>query len=141
MSTRSSCKVNIPVDGIVRGIEAEASRKALKVCHVFRNQVVKNLTGKRSGRKYRVPGTKREYTASAPGEYPAVMTGQLRASIKFLVQMAPGNVFAIVGSNVLHGIYLEGSQEAPGIRPWLWRSYLEVKEKIEAICREPWDIK
>lgn len=40
----------------------------------------KNLTlrGKRSGRKYLVPGTRRHYIASKAGEVPAVRTGQYR---------------------------------------------------------------
>lgn len=44
------------------------------------------LRGARSGEEYRVPDTKRTYTASAPGEPPAPRTGTLAASYTFQVQ-------------------------------------------------------
>lgn len=40
------------------------------------------LTGPRTGRWYRVPGTNRMYQASAPGEAPATRTGALRQSYR-----------------------------------------------------------
>lgn len=43
--------------------------------------IKRTLTGRRTGRRYRIPGTKVTYRASAPGEPPAVMRGWLRKSI------------------------------------------------------------
>jgi hypothetical protein len=39
------------------------------------------MTGPKSGRRYKMPGTKTTYQASAPGQAPAVATGNLRTSI------------------------------------------------------------
>ena len=39
------------------------------------------MTGPKSGRRYKMPGTKTTYQASAPGQAPAVRTGFLRTSI------------------------------------------------------------
>ncbi len=45
------------------------------------NQLTKNLMqGTRSGRTYRIPGTTITYTASKPGEFPALRTGALSRS-------------------------------------------------------------
>ena len=39
------------------------------------------MTGPKSGRRYKLPGTQTIYQASAPGQAPAVATGNLRTSI------------------------------------------------------------
>jgi len=39
------------------------------------------MTGAKSGRRYKLPGTQTTYQASAPGQAPAVATGNLRTSI------------------------------------------------------------
>ena len=39
------------------------------------------MTGPKSGRRYKLPGTQTIYQASAPGEAPAVRTTKLRTSI------------------------------------------------------------
>ena len=44
------------------------------------SKLKQNLAGSRSGVRYRVPGTNTFYTASKPGEMPAVRTGELRSS-------------------------------------------------------------
>lgn len=54
--------------------------RAYRVANELRNASQEVLRGQRSGRTYRVPGTRRRYTASAPGESPANRTGAFRAS-------------------------------------------------------------
>lgn len=64
------------IPAMIRGVE-EAEI-------LFVNQIKRELTGKRTGRTYRVPGTKRAvHVASAPGEAPAVLFGHLRNSIGY----------------------------------------------------------
>ena len=43
--------------------------------------MIGSMTGQKSGRVYKIPGTDRTYQASAPGQAPAVRTGFLRTSI------------------------------------------------------------
>lgn len=51
---------------------------------LFVNAIKRELTGARTGRTYRVPGTKTAvHVASAPGEPPAVLFGHLRNSIGY----------------------------------------------------------
>jgi hypothetical protein len=60
-------------------LEAEAAMKTALV--LFEGEVKKTLTGSRSGRTYKVSKTGRLHVASAPGEAPAVLMGNLRNSV------------------------------------------------------------
>jgi hypothetical protein len=64
-----------------------------------RGAVVEKLAGARTGRVYRVPGTRTAtYRASAPGEPPAVMLGNLRKNVNASKAVVDGNtVSAEVG--------------------------------------------
>ena len=64
----------------LKGIQKEVSQRAYRASNELRNAELYVLRGQRSGKKYRVPGTRRKYTASAPGESPAVRTGVFRLS-------------------------------------------------------------
>ena len=64
----------------LKGVQKEVSQRAYRASNELRNAELYVLRGQRSGKKYRVPGTRRKYTASAPGESPAVRTGVFRLS-------------------------------------------------------------
>ena len=64
----------------LKGEQKEVSQRAYRASNELRNAELYVLRGQRSGKKYRVPGTRRKYTASAPGESPAVLTGVFRLS-------------------------------------------------------------
>lgn len=63
-------------------VERQVISRATRASNVLRSQVKEVLRGQRSGKRYRVPGTSKFYTASAPGEPPASRTGNLRQSFK-----------------------------------------------------------
>lgn len=63
-------------------IRTQVESRGYRVSNEMRNAVMTTLRGQGSGRIYRVPGTKRYYQASAPGEVPAVRTGIYRMSWK-----------------------------------------------------------
>ena len=78
----------------LKNIELEVSARTYRASNLLRNASLIVLRGQRSGRRYKVPHTyKRQrdkasgkmrngvyYTASAPGEAPAVRTGAFRTS-------------------------------------------------------------
>lgn len=115
-------------------IEAGAVKAAWAAGDVLRNKVVENLSGSRTGARYRVPGTQTYYTASAPGEYPAVQTGELKETVK--VQLAKDGVQ--VGTATEHGLFLEKKPVSDGGRPWLHPSYKEAKGNMERKAAERW---
>lgn len=65
---------------ITEDIKHQMESRSYRAANELRNASQLVLRGQRSGRRYRVPGTNRYYTASAPGEPPAVRTGVFRMS-------------------------------------------------------------
>lgn len=95
----------------------------------------KNLTGSRTGRWYYKPGGGM-YRASAPGEYPARRTGNLRAGVGSLWD--PRNARVVIGTNVPYGVYLEKKPPSQGGRPWLKRAADESASRIRDVWKAPW---
>lgn len=72
--------LNDAVSGIVDQITKQAISRGTRAANELRNASLQVLRGQRSGRIYRRPHSTSTYTASAPGEPPAVRTGGLRMS-------------------------------------------------------------
>ena len=134
---------NMPA--VTIAINATSMKALIAAADVGRNQTVTNISGSRSGRTYRVPGTGVTYTASAPGEYPAVRLGDLKGGIQRKV--VGGEVR--VGTALKHGFFLEDPNDeiAAGAhfsgsrnpaRPWLKRSLDEAKPAMLAKLAERW---
>ena len=64
----------------VDSIRHQVESRSYKAANELRNSSLEILRGQRHGRRYRVPGKKTHYTASAPGEPPAARTGLFRIS-------------------------------------------------------------
>lgn len=81
------------IEQIARSISMQVRQRGEVVSNELTNVSAIVLSGTRSGRSYKIPGTGRYYTASAPGEPPAVRTGAYRASFhpKTSVEGGPGN--------------------------------------------------
>lgn len=74
----ASALIVIKVDKYVSDITDQMRSRGVRAANELTSAKNLVLRGKRSGRRYRVPNTRRHYTASAPGEVPAVRTGQYR---------------------------------------------------------------
>lgn len=68
------------VDKAVEKVTYEAKSRAFRAANALRNAALDVLRGQRSGRVYKRPFSSSKYTASAPGEPPAVRSGALRES-------------------------------------------------------------
>lgn len=91
--------------------------------------------GGRSGETYRVqPGSSRTYTASAPGEPPAVRTGRLASSIT----LTPNGLRRIlVGSPLVYARHLEFGTKHMRPRPWFRKTAREQRQAIKRILNSP----
>lgn len=96
------------IQSIFKEIDEEVELRSWLVSLELRNAAMYVLRGQRHGRKYRVPGTKRTYTASRAGEPPANRTGVFRASW----QMS-GSTEKTVGSKILRA-GIESRYKVPG---------------------------
>jgi hypothetical protein len=119
----------------VIGAISEGALKALRAAaDIGRNATLVNLSGTRTGIVYFVPGTQVQYTASAPGEYPAVATGNLKQSVKIIQE---GDGF-LVGTDVEYGLDLEKRDPLHGGREWLRPSLEGVRKEMEAAVGTRW---
>ena len=74
----ASARIVIKVDKVVSEITDQMRSRGVRAANELTTAKNHVLRGQRSGRRYRVPNTRRYYTASAPGEVPAQRTGQYR---------------------------------------------------------------
>jgi phage gpG-like protein len=131
---------------LVRGmLKEEMEQYVTKAAIYLEGEIKRKLgTGVRTGKIYPVPGTKRKYRASAPGEPPAVMLSDLMNSITHLIESQPNAVIGIVGTNKEYARRLEfGFMEEDSLgrkynqepRPYFRSTYNENREKIKDILQ------
>jgi hypothetical protein len=105
----------------------------------LRNAWLNRLSGERSGRTYKIPGTNRTYVASAPGEAPASRLGDLRRSVdKSPVERIDGEYAGSVGSPLDKSVMLELGTRRMGARPSLQPAIEDAREEIHKILSERW---
>lgn len=146
--------VSAKIDNVCKEISTKISigmrSRGYRAANELRNASQLVLRGQRSGRRYRVPGTRRHYTASAPGEPPAVRTGVFRASWqpKQEVNVGTNNQVSVRsyiesrqrtdnGSYNL-GSLLENGSGRMAPRPYKEKIQEKAKPKIIRIYKEPY---
>lgn len=151
------------IEDVVNGIRKQVQRRTYLAANELRNSALIVLRGQRHGRRYKVPGTYRRqrdktdgkmkngryYTASAPGEPPAVRTGNFRNS--WQVSQTPvreifGSYNARIESDLrtddgkhLLGEVLEDGTRRMAPRPYIERTLEHAEPKIVRIFSEPYD--
>lgn len=115
-----------------------ATRRMYEATQEVRNETLKTLSGNRTGRQYRVPGTNVTYTASAPGEPPAVLFGQLRQNVKDKVYTESRSVKGEVGTELDKGLHLEVGTLHILPRPWLKPSFEKAAPNVQQILSRRW---
>lgn len=135
------------IDHVTDSIKHEMERRSYLAANELRNASQLVLRGQRSGRRYRVPGTKRHYTASAPGEPPAVRTGAFRLSWQPTARVVFGSYISRIESDLRtdNGRYTLGeiledgtSRMAP--RPYQDAILEKAKKPILRIYDEPYEL-
>lgn len=135
------------IENVTESIKQEMERRSYLAANELRNASQLVLRGQRSGRRYRVPGTKRHYTASAPGEPPAVRTGAFRLSWQPTARVVFGSYISRIESDLRtdNGRYTLGeiledgtSRMAP--RPYQDAILEKAKKPILRIYDEPYEL-
>lgn len=132
-------------------LSGTATKKVSQIGTEVTNHIKQEMRKKKSGEEYPIPGTgstgangrtepgsQKTYIASSPGEYPAIRTGQLRSGTQFRVTNENDGVSVSIGTDVLQGVILEGTEENPGIRPWLSKALEELEPRISQVL-EKWE--
>jgi len=137
------------IDKKINGIQNEVTKRAYRASNELRNSLIYVMRGDRHGRQYRIPHTGKFYTASAPGEPPAIRTGAFRLSWGSRVRVEKNgtvlNASAQIESNLKVGKYLLGELLEKGTsrmeaRPYKQRVLDEAEPKIKAIYRRPYKV-
>ena len=126
------------IDEAIKKIADHAEGRMLEAVNEVRNATLETLSGSRSGRIYKVPGTGVEYTASAPGEPPAVQLGDLRKSVKGGIEKEGKDVIGFVGSELPKASMLEMGTSKMLPRPWLRPSFEKSVDKVKSIFVRIW---
>ena len=138
-----SIAVQVACREMCDSIKRQMQSRAVRVANEMRNAEMEVIRGQGGGRQYRIPNTGRVYTASAPGEVPAVRTGAFRNSWQ-PTSMMRGDVaisklettLTVNGYN-LGGLLEDGtSKMAP--RPHQQKILDKAEPKALAIYSEPY---
>ena len=138
MELRTQITLKWRAKEVIKKVEQIASNRMLESAQAVRTQVLETLSGSRSGRTYNVPGTRRKYTASAPGQPPATATAELRQSIKASVKGEGKEVIGTVGTDKKQGLMTEFGTRNMAARPWLRVSLEKTLPKLRGIWRKRW---
>ena len=135
---KSKVTIKLNSHNILPKLESVATQRMYAAAQEVRNETLRTLSGNRTGRTYRVPGTQVTYTASAPGEPPAVQTGQLRNSVRDNVYKREKSVVGEVGTELMKGLWLEKGTRKMAPRPWLEPSFDKSLERVKEILSRRW---
>lgn len=91
-----------------------------------------------SGRTYKVPGSDRTYTASAPGKPPAKYVGNLEESIKTEVKQTKSGPQGKIGSTAFQAYWLEMGTRKMKARPFLEKTLREEERTTRQILGQRW---
>ena len=139
----ASGEVSIKVDKILKDVNQQVISRATRAVNAIRNAELEVLSGQRSGKVYRKPHTKRSaWTASAPGEPPAVRTGNLRTRWSGRIESGTSSegvqVKAILESRSPYAGYLENGTRKMASRPFVDRITETAMPEIAEIYNEPY---
>ena len=150
MSSRITYSIapDVAIEQAVQSIRQQVESRSHKAANEIRNSALEILRGQRGGRRYRVPGKRTYYTASAPGEPPASRTGLFRISWQ-PTALQEGNTYIsrvesdrrtskgkfILGEILENGT--PGGQMAP--RPYQDKILEHAEPKIFRIYSAPYD--
>jgi len=126
------------IRGVMKEIDQTASKRMLEAVNAVRNVTLETLSGSRSGRVYRIPGTKKTYQASAPGEAPAQQLGDLRKSVTGGLEKEGRRIIGYVGTGLPKGPMLEYGTSKMAARPWLRISFEKSMETVKSIFSRRW---
>jgi hypothetical protein len=152
--------VDVAIEDAVESVRKQVQRRTYLAANELRNSALLVLRGQRSGRRYKVPGTYRRqrdktdgkmkrgryYTASAPGEPPAVRTGAFRNSWQTDTK-ADGDLYIsriesdlkTDGGGYVLGEILEDGTPRMAPRPYVDRTLEKAEPQIFRIYSEPYD--
>lgn len=130
--------VNIRQEDIKGAVKRALETAMFKGGALIHGEAIRSIMREvKVGRRYRVPGRKVEYTASAPGQAPANRTGNLVSRISILKDTdARGIPFVTVQSSAWYSAWLERGTRRMSARPFLFKAAALMAPKIRLIVAD-----
>ena len=130
------------VEEMIENIDRKVLSRGVRAMNALRNAEINVLKGQRSGRVYRVPYSKKTYTASAPGESPARRTGALRlhwnGDVKARNTSRGIKVTSVLESCEEYASALENGTSKMAPRPFVEKIKEKAMPEIQRIYNEPY---
>lgn len=120
----------------IKAIEHNYSRSIRRAFYKAGKNLTKEarrsiIKGPKTGRYYRVSGRRRRHRASAPGEPPANLSGNLQRSIDFIVKGSKEMEFGAGSNDLLYARPLELGNDRIKQRSYLLRAINEKEKDTE----------
>ena len=149
MADNFNAQLEAACEHISQQITTGMRSRGMRAANELRNASQLVLRGQRGGRIYRVPGTKSYYTASAPGEPPAVRTGSFRSGWQAKQEVTGSadntKIRSYIESNTrtdngryLLGAILEDGTSRMAPRPYQQKIQEKALPNIKKIYKEPY---
>lgn len=129
---------------VLHNVEQQAKSRTIRAANVIKkasNKILSNAAH-RSGKVYRKPHTSSTYTASAPGEPPALRTGNLRSSWAPLPtgeMTGTGKVYTPgIHTDVTYAPLLQDGTSTMAARPFEEPIKQEAWPEVKAIYDQPY---
>ena len=130
---------------VLHAVEEQAKSRTVRAANAIKkasNKVLSN-SGGRTGRVYRKPATKAAtYTASAPGEPPALRTGNLRRSwrpLPYAEMVGTDKVFTPgIRTDVTYAPMLQDGTKKMAARPFEDKIKQEAWPEVQQIYGQPY---
>ena len=121
----------------VTAIGQEMKSRATRGSRALKNAELQVLRGQRGGRSYKKSFKNSSYTASAPGEPPAVRSGKLRSSFRPVAGSSGG---VAIETDTHYAGYLEHGTSKMAARPYVEKIKQKAEPEIKSIFGAPYNV-
>lgn len=134
--------ISVEVAKKVTAIGQEMKSRAARGGRALKNAELQVLRGQRSGKVYKKSHRGTSYTASAPGEPPAVRDDNLRPSFRPVESSSGGalSVKVAIETDMHYAGYLEHGTSKMAARPYVEKIKQKAEPEIKSIFGAPYNV-
>ena len=134
--------ISIEVAKKVQAIGQQMKSRAVRGSRALKTAELQVLRGQRGGKVYKKPGMSTHYTASAPGEPPAVRFHKLRPSFRPVGSTSAGalSVKVAIETDTHYAGYLEHGTSKMAARPYVEKIKQQAEPEILSIFNAPYNV-